>query len=176
MEQDERKVVNPNVREAPHPNVPDKECALCVSAKLISLNGGIVLAICLVLTAVTVASVMSQSFVASQSILFVVLTLASWIYLIDSVSEKLRLEGEDIVRTSVIGKHMTIDIRDIKSLLLRHEGLNQQVGIESLTVEYQDGNTERMPLGPCWRRRELEAFLASVEQAMGYEGVVTSER
>jgi len=176
MEQIERTVVNPNARRMTPPRPLNDACALRVGAKLVSLNGGIVLAICLVLTAVTAASALAQSFAASQSLLFVVLTLASWIYLVDSVSEKLQLEGENILRTSAVGRHVRMSIGDIKSLLLRHEGLNQQVGIESLTVEYQDGRTERMPLGPCWRRRELEAFLASVESAMGYEGVVESER
>lgn len=176
MEEVERQVVNPNVREDPHPSESDGECVLRVGAKLVSLNGGIVLAICLVLTAVTAASIMAESFVASQTILFVILSVASWVYLIDSVSEKLSLEGKNIVRTSAIARRMSINIRDIKSMLLRHEGLNQQVGIESLTTEYQDGSTERMPLGPCWRRSDLEAFLESVERDMGYEDVTESER
>jgi hypothetical protein len=175
MENVEQRVIDSKARKT-GPKAENETCALHVSAKLVSLNGGVVLAVCLLLTIVTVASVMARSFVASQTALFVVLTIASWIYLIDSVSESLRLEGEQIVRTSVIGRSVIVDIGNIKSLLLKHEGLNQQVGIESLTVTYRNGKTERLPLGPCWRRRELEAFLASVESVMGYEDVVEHER
>jgi hypothetical protein len=151
------------------------ECRLRVSAKLVSLNGGIVLAVCLLLTAVTFASVYTGRLVLSQALLFLFLTLASWVYLIDSVTEKLCLVGDTIQRTAFIGRNEEVQLTDVKSFLLKHEGLNASVGIESLTVVYQDGREERIPLGPCWRRRDLEAFLESVEQSMGYEGILAEE-
>jgi hypothetical protein len=165
----------PSDKKTPRSKRTNGDCAICVKAGIVSLNGGIVLAICLLLTAVTAASVLTKNFVASQTILFVILSLASWMYLLDGASEKLYLAGGSLIRSSLFGRSQDIDLSDVSSFLLKHEGLNQKVGIESLTVAYGDGREERLPLGPCWRRRDLEHFLESVERVMGYENSVVKQ-
>ncbi|HWQ99885.1 MAG TPA: hypothetical protein VN397_03510 [Candidatus Methylomirabilis sp.] len=159
-------VVNPN-RPKQKKKEDEAACALQVRAKLVSLNGGVVLSICILLTALAVAAGFTNSFASSQTMLLAVLTVGAWIYLLDSSTERLSLIGDTIVRASVLGRRSVIKLDDIAALLLVHEGLNQEVGIESLTARYHDGREEKLPLGPCWRRRELEAFLSSVEKAMG---------
>ncbi|MBD3284494.1 hypothetical protein GF395_03590 [Candidatus Uhrbacteria bacterium] len=162
-----------NPRKRVKRSTPTNEvCVLRAKAKIVSLNGGIVLAIVMLLTAITIGSVLTSSFVASQTILFIILTVASWAYLLDSTSERMELKGNQIVRSSLFGRKVTVSLDEIESLVLRHEGLNQNVGLESLTLIYQDEREEQVALGPCWRRRDLEAFLSSVEQQMGYEEVV----
>lgn len=162
---DVKRVVNPN--EPQRQELTDS-CVLRVRAGIVSLNGGVVLAIAILVSTLTVASIISGQAAWSQAALFGVLAVASWIYLIDSVSETLELHEDAIRKTSRFSRHLTLPLSDIKTLLLRHEGLNQQIGIESLTVEYQDGNTERIALGPCWRRRDLERFLETIEERMQY--------
>ncbi|GMU25913.1 MAG: hypothetical protein AMXMBFR16_08180 [Candidatus Uhrbacteria bacterium] len=153
-----------------------KSCVVVVHARLISLNGGIVLAVCIVLSALTAALFLTDRFAVSQAILFVILMLGAWIYLIDGASEKLSLQDHSLVQSSRFGRESRMKLVDVSSLVLRHEGLNPSLGIESLTATFQDGHEERIPLGPCWRRRDLESFLSSVEEAMGYEDVVESVR
>jgi hypothetical protein len=145
----------------------ETSCAIQVHAKLVSLNGGVVLAVCIVLSAISAAAFVSAHLTSSQGVLFGVLSLFAWLYLIDSVTEHLALQGDVIEKSSFLSRRMTVALRDMREMLLIHEGLNQEVGIESLVVRYRGGKTEKLPLGPCWRRHELEAFLRSVEQAIG---------
>ncbi len=169
-------VENPNARRPVQAAAaaPDA-CARIVTAKLVSLNGGIVLALCILVTAIAIGSALVTSSFATETILFVLLAFASWIYLIDAVTEKLVMSGDAIVLSSAIGAPRTMKLENIRLMTLRHEGLNASVGIESLTVVTADGKSDRLPLGPCWRRRELEAFLASVSEAMGVSDVVDIE-
>jgi ATP-binding cassette subfamily F protein 3 len=83
-----------------------------------------------------IAAYMTNRFASVQNGLIVVLTLAAWVYLLDSTTERLQLVGDAIERSSILGRHMTIKLDDIAALLLVHEGLNQEVGIESLTARY----------------------------------------
>jgi hypothetical protein len=145
----------------------DQSCAIQVKAKLVALNGGVVLAMCIMLTALGVAALLTNRFAITQIALLSVFALGSWVYLLDGVTERLTLVGNTIVRTSLIGGRIVINLVDIMNLYLVHEGLNQEIGIESLSARYRDGHEEKLPLGPCWRRHELEAFLASVEHALG---------
>jgi hypothetical protein len=167
--------VNPN---PPKPAVSREEdsCALTVRAKLVSLNGGVVLAVCIVLTSMVLGAYLTNRFGGTQIALFLILTFASWVYLLDSVTERLALVGDAIVRTSALGTRFEIKLDDLSALYLIHEGLNQEIGIESINARYRDGREEKLPLGPSWRRHELEAFLASVEKAMGKKKLLKEVR
>lgn len=99
--------------------------------------------------------------------LFGFLALATFAYLLDGISERLSLRGNELIHTRLFGGKKRVTLENIESLLFVHEGLNQQVGIESITANYKNGETERLALGPCWRRRELELFLSSVEHVVG---------
>jgi hypothetical protein len=151
-------------------------CAIQVKARLIALNGGIVLAVCIMLTGLGVAAYLANRVAGMQIALLSVFALGSWVYLLDGVTEQLELTGNEIVRTSILSGRLVIKLDDIEALYLIHEGLNQEIGIESLTAKYVDGSTERLPLGPCWRRHELEAFLKSVEQALGKKKLLKEVR
>jgi hypothetical protein len=144
----------------------DVECVTSVRARLVSLDGGILLAACLLLTAFFAAALLANALELTQRLLLGVLTVAAWVYLFDSVSERIDLVGQVVVRSSFLQRHSEIAVSDMRQLILVHEGLNQAVGIASLVVRYQDGREERLALGPCWRQRELQAFIRSVERVM----------
>jgi hypothetical protein len=167
--------ISASLKKAVH-SLDAKDCALQVKAKLVALNGGVVLAMCIMLTAMALAAYLTNRFAASQIALLSVFALAAWVYLLDGVTEKLKLSGNAIVRTSLVSGRFMINLDDIESLYLIHEGLNQNVGIESLTAKYRDGHEDKLPLGPCWRRHELEEFLASVEKAMGRKKLLKEVR
>lgn len=167
--------VNPNRRKQTK-KTDEASCALQVRAKPVSLNGGVVLSVCIILSALAATAYVTGRLVAVQNALLFLLTFAAWLYLLDSATERLLLVGEAIVRESALGRRLTIKLDDMDALLLVHEGLNQEIGIESLTARYRDGHEEKLPLGPCWRRHELEAFLSSVEKAMGRTKLVEEVR
>jgi hypothetical protein len=149
-----------------------KACVRVVTAKLVSLNGGVVLLLCILVTALAAALWIAGQTSGPQAILFVLLAFAGWVYLVDSCTEKLILNGRAMTLVSAVGAPRTIELSSVRSLVLRHEGFNATVGIESITITTAEGKRSRLPLGPCWRRRELEAFLTSVTEAMGYSGVL----
>lgn len=145
-----------------------KECDIRISASLFSLNGGLVLAVCIMITGIVIASIWTDRLAASQSVLFAILGVACWLYFTDSVTEKLTFAGNKIIKTSAIGRSERIDMDDVNNILLRHIGPNPELGIESVIVLYKDGTEDQMGLGPCWRKQEIESFLDSIESAMGY--------
>lgn len=144
----------------------DLVCAIQIQARVTSLGGGVVLATALLFVAGAwgMAGRLESSTIAA---LFGFLALAAFAYLLDGVSERLGLYGETLVHTRLFGGRTAIPLSNIQSMRLVHEGLNQQVGMESVTVRYRNGREERLALGPCWRRRDLESFLHSVEQELG---------
>jgi hypothetical protein len=151
-------------------------CVREVNAKIVSINGGVVLALCILVTTVAIASSLVQNGSGTQAVLFGMLAFASWVYLIDAVTEKLRLCGRDIILSSAISSPKTLKLDGIRTITLRHEGLNANLGVESVTIKTIDGQSSRLPLGPCWRRRELEAFLDSISSHMGYGDIVDVEK
>jgi len=142
-------------------------CDINVHANLVSLNGGIVLSICILLSALVGSAIMTNQLASTQAILFIVLAAAAWIYLIDSATEHLAYVGKKIIKTSAFSRRVAIPFEAIQSVLLKHEGPNDSLGIEAIIVVYRNGRSERLSLGPCWRRHELEAFLDTIDKAMG---------
>jgi hypothetical protein len=151
-------------------------CVREVNAKLVSINGGVVLALCILVTTVAIASALVQNGSGTQAVLFAMLAFASWVYLIDAVTEKMRLCGREIILSSAITSSKVLKLDGIRTITLRHEGLNANLGVESVTIKTIDGHSSRLPLGPCWRRRELEAFLDSISSLMGYGDIVDVEK
>lgn len=144
----------------------DTECVTSVHARLVSVHGGLLLGIAFSLSAFLVAAFMAGSLELSQQMLFGLLAIASWIYLLDSVTERVELVGSLLVRRSLFQRRTEISVTDLRQLVLVHEGLNQAVGLESLIVRRMNGEEEIISLGPCWRTRDLQAFIRSVDQWM----------
>jgi hypothetical protein len=142
-------------------------CVIQIQARLLSLGGGILLALAILFTTFLLTALFLERTITGQVILFGLLTVAIWMDLRESATERLAMIGRTIKRTSFIGRPVTIRLDDLKELLLVHEGLNMNTGTESITARYRDGREERLPLGPCWRRTDLEAFLSSVEKELG---------
>jgi hypothetical protein len=155
----------------------EEKCDIEVSARFVSVNSGIILGVCIVTTALVIGALLADRLALTQTILFTILAVTAWIYYLDGTTEHLALAGKSIVKTSLISPKQTIPLDAVQSMVLKHEGPNQEIGIESIVIRYANGRRERLALGPCWRKHELESFLASVQKIMGYEeGMLESIR
>lgn len=142
------------------------ECLTDVRARVTSIGGGIVFAICLAVTALFIITLSTPSVTSSQRIIVFMLTVATWGYLLSSSTERLCLRDRSIVYTSILGRKKIVPLVDLDEMLLVHQGFNLERGIETIEFRRHEKDPERLALGPCWHRHELEAFLHSVEEAM----------
>ncbi len=97
-------------------------------------------------------------------------------YVVDGASESLEYKDQALVFDGWLTRRRTVSLAGIVQVLLVHEGLNPEWGIETLTCMHRDGDCERLALGPLWRRRDLEAFLADVESGLHNEKIVEEVR
>ena len=97
-------------------------------------------------------------------------------YVVDGASESLMYQDHALVFDGWLTRRRRVSLAGIVQVLLVHEGLNPEWGIETLTCLRQDGDCERLALGPLWRRRDLEAFLAELEVALHEQKIVEEVR
>ncbi|MFA5130225.1 MAG: hypothetical protein WC477_04915 [Patescibacteria group bacterium] len=139
--------------------------SLHAEALLVSLNGGIVFAIAILMSSVAIASGTQGMAGLTQAVLFGLLSIGAWAYLVDGITEKIVYEKDSLVRKSLLAGTTSASLANAERVVLKYEGLNLISGVESITVFYRDKKTSRIALGPCWRRRDIDAFLQAVVQA-----------
>ncbi len=144
----------------------EKECVREVRAELVSLGGAIILAVAIVLTIIMIMVLMLPMVNAFQLTIVILLTLASWIYLLDSCTERLRLIDHSVEFSAVFSRKRHIPINELQAMFLVHEGFNLDRGIESIEFRRVGEQPDKFSLGPCWQRHKLEAFLHSVEEVL----------
>lgn len=144
----------------------ETECPREVRAEIVSLGGGVILAICIVLTITAFMVLTIPTVTPLQRIIATTLTLAAWAYLLDSCTERLRLVDHSVEYTSLFGRRRHIPLGELRAMLLVHEGFNLERGMESIEFRRDGKKPDRVALGPCWQRNKLEAFLHSVEEAL----------
>ncbi len=148
------------------PTDDEPVCLREVRAELVSLGGAIVLMICLVITAALFIVLQLPQVTAPQRVIIAGLVAASWLYLLDSVTERLRLVDHCVEYHSLFGRRRCIPLKELRAMLLIHEGFNLERGMESLEFRRDGKKADRVALGPCWQRHKLESFLHSVEEAL----------
>ncbi|MEO5927152.1 MAG: hypothetical protein ABIO72_00590 [Patescibacteria group bacterium] len=152
---------------APRRTTTDKtDCPIRVQAELVSLGGGVMLAICMLVTALLIMALYSPDTTGMQRAIAIILTIAAWIYLFRSSTEELTLVGEEITYRAKLASTRTVSLKDLETMLLVHQGLNLERGIETIEFRLFSKKVEHLSLGPCWQRHKLEAFLGSVEDAL----------
>lgn len=131
-------------------------------------TGGIVLSgVLLVAGALTWIAGQGSGRTSVQFTALIFLFLIVTIYLIDAWSESLVLENGIVYFNSMLRAKQRINACAMADVLVVHEGLNQERGIISAVFREPDGTKHRLALGPLWRRRDLERFFASIEEATG---------
>lgn len=142
------------------------ECVRDVHAEIFSVGGAIILSICAALSLILWVTLDLASVSATQRIIAILLVLGSWAYFASSATEHLVLNGSAIEFSSWLAARRRIQLKDLESMLLTHQGLNLEKGIETIEFRRRGKKPERLALGPCWQRHKLEAFLHSVEEAL----------
>ena len=73
-----------------------------------------------------------------------ILTLVCWIYLLDSVTEKLRLADKCIEYRSIFSRRRKYHLNELEAVLLVHEGFNLEKGFESIEFRRFGRNPDRL--------------------------------
>jgi len=144
----------------------ETECLVDARAEIVTLGGAIVLALCLLLSVVAFGVSQLPDVTGLQRSILALLAVGSWLYCIDSVTERLRLVGHSVEFSAVLSRRRSIPLAELESMLLIYNGFNLERGIESIEFRRRGQKPDRISLGPCWQRHKLEAFLHSVEEAL----------
>ncbi len=153
------------------------QCLSSAQAELISLGGAVVLSICMLMTVMLIIALQSAGVSAAQRAVMVGLTGASWLYFLDSVTERLRLFDHTLEYSAFLSRRRLISLDDLETIVFVHEGFNLERGIESFEFRRRDGaGPDRLSLGPCWQRNKLEIFLQTVAQTVKVSNLVKEVR
>jgi hypothetical protein len=149
---------------------------LRINARFISLGGGVLAALAVFLLALAAGSYWSPHVSAVERLVLSALFLLLVIYFAVSLVEKLSFDGRNLDFQTWRGSR-AVDVSKINEILLVHEGLNLEHGIESLIFRDRAGDViTRFDLGPLWRRTDLEPFLHRMEEALGRTKLVQEVR
>lgn len=136
-----------------------------IRATPVSTGGIVLFGIALVVAAL--ARIAFETHGTATFALFCFLFLAIVLYLVDAWSESLVLKNGIVYFDSLLRAKQRINACAMADVLIVHEGLNQERGIISAVFREPDGTKHRLALGPLWRRRDLERFFVSIEEATG---------
>jgi len=139
------------------------ECIREVHAQFISLGGAIILSVCITLSLLLLMALQLPQVTNMQRGILVMLSLACWIYLLDSVTEKLRLVDHAIEYRSFFSRRKHYLLTELEGVLYVHQGFNLERGFESIEFRRVNVKPDRISLGPCWQRNKLEMFMRSIE-------------
>lgn len=122
---------------------------------LFSVGGGVLITMAGFLSLLLIAAVVIHRgwlmIFVSALMLTVCLGYMTW-----SLSERLWLEGMVLHYSAWFRAPLSVDVRHIQELCFIHQGLNTEEGIEQCFIRFISGERARIPLGPLWRRRDLE--------------------
>jgi len=151
-----------------HPHESKAEIASLreARAELVSLGGAVLLAVCLVMGAVLVMAFMLPEVTQAQRAIAFILFAASWLYLLDSVTEKLWLRDGLVQYKSLMSSSKSYELAELEAVYLVHQGFNLEKGFESIIFRRSGNKPERIALGPCWQRNKLERFMHGIEEAL----------
>ncbi|MBI4139288.1 hypothetical protein HY479_04035 [Candidatus Uhrbacteria bacterium] len=141
-------------------------CLVRARAELVSLGGAVLLALCVLISAILFLVLTVPGATASQRVIAVILFVACWLYFVNGITEELSLVDHTLVYRSALGRSRRIPLSELEAMILRHEGFNLERGMETIEFRQTGRKPDRVSLGPCWQRHKLEEFLASVEQAL----------
>lgn len=130
-----------------------------IRAQIFSLGGGILLSLLGVLLIILWIGIYLPTRNIWLEGALIAFTGAMLLYTIDGASESLAWREDTLIFDGWLTRRRKLSLHGVARILLVHEGLNPEWGIETLTFEHGDGSYERLPLGPLWRRTDLETLL-----------------
>jgi hypothetical protein len=149
---------------------------LRIRASIVSLGAGLLGSCFVVLLVIWWIAINAPSRSPWLERVFGLFCLVMFAYVLDGASESLTIQDGRVVFDGYLTRRREINLAQIKRVLLIHEGLNSEWGIETLTFTYASGEDMRLALGPLWRRRDLERFLAVVKEHIHDQKIVDEVR
>lgn len=148
---------------------------LRVKARLISIGGGLLAGVVLVVLALAyVATISAGSSLVQRAVVWLILTAIA-LYLVDAWTEHLDLEKGTVIFDSLLKRRQFVDLDQTDEILLVFEGLNLEFGIWTIRFR-RDAEERRFSLGALWHRRDLERFMRAIETAQKKRKLVEEVR
>lgn len=136
----------------------------CVRANVVSLGGGVILSVAILLTTAAGATYFFSDVTNLQRVILFLFAIGSWIYFIDCISERLTYINNVLEFSSLCSRTARVSLESVQSVFLIHQGFNLERGMESLEICCEGKESKRIDLGPCWQRNILESFLLTIER------------
>ena len=136
-------------------------CEIESRAEIISLGAVIVIGIAFLMSAFALFALMHPSRDLLQIVPAVAAAVATWLFVIDSCSERLLLIGNDVTLTSRFRRVRRVSLSGAESLSFHHEGFNLEQGMVAIEVRKKNQSL-RLPLGPCWQNRTVISCLQRI--------------
>ncbi len=143
-----------------------RSCPIEVRAHLFSIAGIALLVGCVALTSFLVAALSFAPITNTQLIILFVLTGASWIYFVNSTTERFHLSENVLEFRSSLGRSRQLPISDLELFSVTHFKLTTDRAFGAATFQLQGEELQEISLGPCWKRRELDMLTATLQDMM----------
>lgn len=93
--------------------------------------------------------------------------VATLVYFLEGLTEELRSDGKTVKFRAWFKPTPPVDLAKVKTIVLVHEGLNVEHGMETMFFEFFDGSRVRFSLGPLWHQHHLLMFVRGLESLAG---------
>ena len=147
------------------------DTSMTIRARFVSLGGIVLIGIWLSVFALMTLA-WSHGFWTRHPFVTTTLFFSLSFYLGRSSTERLMLDEFGLTFSVWPQRDRHLPIGAIHQVRWTHEGLNQEIGIETLTLVDHHGEYVRWSLGPLWRKRDLTKLLDEVRVRLGKGSVV----
>ena len=154
----------------------NESCACEAHAEVVSIPGAVLFIVSALLTVGAFAMLSLPGTTGVQQAVVWLLAMIAVAYAFDALTERMRLVGRTLIVDSALSRAKKFSLDELVDLDLYFEGYNLTPGMQSVIARFRDGHTDRVPLGPCWQRHKLVAFLDSIHDALGLSVRVANEK
>lgn len=134
-----------------------------IRAQLVSMGGGIILAVTIMVTLVFIFSFLMPQGNGTQLLIIIILSIISWVYFINCATEHLKLTESELIYSSMLTRTQRIAFEDIEAYKLTDLGVQLNGSMYVLEIQHAEKKQPvEISLGPCWRRHELRQFIKTL--------------
>lgn len=145
------------------PKTDVEENLLNARADFMTPWGALLLGVTIILTVFFLLALFIPVLDGLQMIIAAILTVASWLYLINRFTESLQLNDGVLEFNCALGRKHRFDLSEISSIRLNDMGWALSGDFFVLQIEvFSRDNVIELGLGPCWRKNHLVSFVKSV--------------
>ena len=132
-----------------------------------SLGSGILIALLLCFAALLFIAYHSPFYSLWLQLILTLVFVATLVYFLEGLTESLRCDGTIVSFHAWFKRASPVDVSKVERVVLAHEGLNVEHGIEMMMFQMTDGSRIRFGLGPLWHQHALMNFICELERRSG---------